>query len=387
MVEIGVEVIQEDRVHEDAEHLRERRAGEPRFAFPGNQHGPRLLAREGIRGAARAHAQGEQVRRAEPDRGAERRHQPEAAVAEPELARLGGHAHRREDRRDRGRREHVSVVERHPQHHPAALDPDRMAGAPLDEGERAARVVAGGGDRHRVEPTAADRVGDPARREDPLDQLREGRGVEERAGSRVPEQPAEREVARQREAGARERARVGPEYLLDAQLRPDARDLARRVAEPRAARREQRSVDRARRGARHDRERGRAVPQRRDLAEALEHARLIGAARAAGGEDESEHRSLDRSKRGASRGTSRRVRPQAFVPGSAHPGNGGCSFRRQRRQLDDLRSPAARCARGWRRACVSHRRRTRASRGSVHPGRRRAGGRSRRPTAARGESG
>ena len=151
-------------------------------------------------------------------------------------------------------------------------------------------MVARGGDRDGVEPTAPDAVRDPARREAALEQAPERRGVEEAMRARATEQRAEREVEGEPGAGPRQAAGVAREDVLDAQVRPEARELARGLAEAGAARREQRAVDGARRGAGDDGEGRGPLAQARHLAEAREHAGLIGAARAAGGEHETEHR-------------------------------------------------------------------------------------------------
>jgi len=80
VIQIGVEVVEEDRVQEHAADLSERRTRKRIVRS-------RLAQRERAGSARRAHADRQQAGRAEPDRGAERRDQTHAAVAEPELAR------------------------------------------------------------------------------------------------------------------------------------------------------------------------------------------------------------------------------------------------------------------------------------------------------------
>ena len=129
------------------------------------------------------------------------------------------------------------------------------------------------------------------------DQRPERRGVDERARHGRAEEAAEHEVADEPDGAEAERQEVGAEDLLDPQLAPEARDLARRLAEGGAAGGEHRAVDGAGRRAGHDRERRRAVGERRDLAEPLQHAGLVGAAGAAGREHEAEHDGNGRATR------------------------------------------------------------------------------------------
>ena len=142
VIEIGVEVVEEDRVQEHAADLRERRA---RAAAAGRRRARRAPASSARARPPRALERtptAKQVRGAEPDRGAERRDQAQAAVAEPELARLdairtGGNTIGIAP--DARMCRCVSVTGSTTRR---LLRPDRVARPPLHERERAARVVA-----------------------------------------------------------------------------------------------------------------------------------------------------------------------------------------------------------------------------------------------------
>jgi hypothetical protein len=143
VVEVAVEVVQEDRVQEHPADLGERRAGDAgslRSRFLGRAQ---LLARQRGGGPLGADADRQHARRPEPDRGAERGNQPEAAVAEVQVSRRRRDPDGREDDRNRRRRAHV--VRRHldGEDHASLAGPERMAGSPLDEGEGAPGVIAG----------------------------------------------------------------------------------------------------------------------------------------------------------------------------------------------------------------------------------------------------
>ena len=88
VIEVGVEVVEEDRVEEHAADLRQRRARDRGEAAVRLLAGVQLGARQRVRRALAADADGEDARRAEADGGAERRHQAQAAVAEVALADL-----------------------------------------------------------------------------------------------------------------------------------------------------------------------------------------------------------------------------------------------------------------------------------------------------------
>ena len=157
VIEVGVEVIEEDRVQEHAADLRQRRAASTGAALAERRRGAELLARERVRGALRADADGEHVRGAETDRRAERR-RPGAARRRRSRGRPPSSARAPAGRRSGSppTRSTWSTVELDRQHDAPALHPHRMARAPLDEGERAPRVVARRRHGDRVEMPAAD---------------------------------------------------------------------------------------------------------------------------------------------------------------------------------------------------------------------------------------
>ena len=137
-------------------------------------------------------------------------------------------------------------------------------------------------------------VGDAVERQPSGEKATQRSGVEQRLRDRPAEQPAERHVTQQPERAPAERQGIGPEDLLDLELRPQRGELLGDLVEPGGAGRHRGAVDGARRGAGDDRERRRATAERRDLADPLEHAGLVGTAGAPGGQHESEHGKVPR---------------------------------------------------------------------------------------------
>ena len=131
VVEVGVEVIEKDRVEKDAADLRQRRMADRFETAVRFLADAQLGARQRIRRALAADADGEQPRCAETDRRTERCDQAQTAVAEVALADLGPNEHRRQDDRNRSRSENVVERELDAQRDAPALHPQRMAGAAL----------------------------------------------------------------------------------------------------------------------------------------------------------------------------------------------------------------------------------------------------------------
>ena len=117
----------------------------------------------------------------------------------------------------------------------------------------------------------------------------QGRGVEQRVYGATTDQSAEREIAQPAQAAAPQGDRIGAKDVLDRQVGPEMRQLLRGGGEVAATGRDHRTVDRAGRGAGDNCEGRRASAKGGDLADPLEHTRLVGAARAAGGQDQTQH--------------------------------------------------------------------------------------------------
>ncbi len=149
-----------------------------------------------------------------------------------------------------------------------------------------ARRRDGGGEQ----VAGRDRLADAFEMESVAQQLVERRGVEERAHRAAAEDSAERQVAQPPHAHAAERGKIRAEDMADRQARPELGELADRGCELAAARREKHSVDRSGRRAGDDRERRRASPQARSLADAAQDPGLIGSPGSARGQHQTEHR-------------------------------------------------------------------------------------------------
>jgi hypothetical protein len=104
VVDVGVEVIEEDGVQEDAADLGKGRGRDTAHVVDRDR--PELGAREPRRCRRRAHADREHAVGPESDRGTERRDLTEPAVAEVHLGTRRADGDRREDDRDRRRRAH-----------------------------------------------------------------------------------------------------------------------------------------------------------------------------------------------------------------------------------------------------------------------------------------
>ena len=171
----------------------------------------------------------------------------------------------------------------------AALAPQWMACAALNEAVGLAGVVASGRDRQRIELSGLDRSGDAVQRQFVFEQRPQWCGVEQGMDASGAAEPPQSHVGRETGAGAKHRAQVGSIHLGRGEVSPQLGDLRSACMQSFAVGGHGGAIDGAGRSAGDDLERRRRVAQRRNLADALEHTGLVGTPRPACGQCQSRH--------------------------------------------------------------------------------------------------
>ena len=165
-----------------------------------------------------------------------------------------------------------------------ALAPQRMTRAPLNEGIGLAGVIAGRRDRQRIQPPLFDRAPNTHERQLARQQSAQRRGVEQRLNTPGAQQRPQGRVAQQAACIACQGTQVGAIDLGCGEVGPQPGQCFGGLVKALAPGGEGRAVDRPGRCTGDDVEWRRPVTQAGYLPDPLEHAGLIGPARAAGGQ-------------------------------------------------------------------------------------------------------